>query len=603
MSAGRLRLTRRPAYPRAGLLGAGLLGQGGAVGGQGYRWTAPTYRLDSSGRAYNVPAVTGSELLTNGAFASDTAWTKGAGWSIGSGVASRSGTAAQSNLTQAPAIDRYKLYRLIYTLTALSAGSTLGLVQGGGVGARKTALGTYTAWARLGQSTTYGVQAVANSVLSIDNASLYAVDMDTALAMLEATEEVDRVGVAFADAPVDDAMMLIMASGAANSLYNCILAAIFQHTDETCRVRLFKVVDGVPSATIGSDETITFVAGAKLEIRRSGTTYTIYYNGAATTATGTITDASIVNNDFYGFCTLGSTRTSGFWLNGRRVPLRFSKWWAPFWSVDAGGAFAEPTLGSEALANGSFAADSDWTKGTGWTIAGGVGVGSTATGTLNQAAAVDGGDYVLTFDLISRTGGALRTQIGGTAQGPYTVPGSYMVSGRAGGTNLGFAVATNFSGTVDNASAKPVTGNEHAAIRGQPDQIGIRLAAWAYNQSVRLRWGIDDLANPANYIEFRAFTNSAGTSAAVIAAKVVAGAQATLISSTDIAFVADGLLEMRRTATNTFQFWYGGSQVGTDQTVSDAAILAGLYCGMVMLCDGWRVTEFQMDGAAVPFRF
>ena len=296
----------------------------GGVAGLPYIWTAPSYRLDSSGRAYNVPTITGSELFTNPGFASDTAWTKGLGWSIGSGVASRSGTAAQSNLTQSPAIDRYRLYRLIYTLTALSAGSSLGIVQGTGTGPRRTALGTYSAWARLGQSTTYGFQAVANSELSIDNAALYEVDMDSALAMLNVTEEVDRVGVALESAPVDDAMMLVMAAGAANSLYNCILSTIFQNTNGEYRVRLFKVVDGIPSSTIGADGTITFVAGAKLEIRRSGTTYTVWYNGVATAATGTITDASIVSNQYHGFCVLGSSyRVSNFWLNGRRVPFSF----------------------------------------------------------------------------------------------------------------------------------------------------------------------------------------------------------------------------------------------------------------------------------------
>lgn len=576
----------------------------GGVAGLSYNWLATTYAVDESGHAYNTPTTTGDELWTNGSFDSDTDWTKGAGWSISGGKAVRTSPAAQSNLTQTPGgANRYDLYRVQFTLSERSAGSALPLVQGTGTGTRKTVETTHAAWCRLGQGTTWGFQAEANSAHKVDDASLLAVDMDTALAMINTPEAVDRIGVAFESAPVDDAMMLVMAAGAANSLYNSIVAPLFQHTDGTYRVRLFKVVDGVPSSTLGADETVTFVAGAKLEMRRSGTTYTVWYNGTATAATGTITDESIVSNAYHGFCTLGSTRTSGFWLNGRRVPFSFPRFLAPAWHVDEDGAYATPTLGSEALTNGGFAADSDWTKGTGWTIAGGVGVGSTATGTLNQAAAVDGNDYVLTFDLVSRTGGALRTQIGGTAQGPYTAPGSYTVTGRAGGTNLGFAVATNFSGTVDNASAKPVTGNEHAAIRGQPDQIGIRLLAWVYNQSVRLRWGIDDLVNPANYIEFRVFTNSAGTSAAVIAAKVVAGTSTTLISSTDISFTANALLEIRRADTTTFQFWYNGSQVGTDQTVSDAAILAGGLVGMVMLCDGWRVSEFQADGVAIPFAF
>lgn len=289
-----------------------------------YSWVAPSYRVDKAGRAYNFPAVTGGELFTNPGFTSDTAWSKGAGWSIGSGVASRSGTAAQSNLTQAPAIDRYKLYRLTYKLTSLSAGSILGIVQGAGTGQRRTALGTYAAWARVGQSTTYGFQAIANSVLSIDNASLYEIDMDTALAMINVGEDVHRIGIAFETPPVDDALMLVMYASGSNSLYNCVLAPIFQNTDGTYRVRLLKIVDGVPSATIGSDGMITFVPGAKLEIYRDGTAFTVFYNGEPTAATGTITDASIIGNTYHGFCILGlAGLASNFWVNGRRVPFTF----------------------------------------------------------------------------------------------------------------------------------------------------------------------------------------------------------------------------------------------------------------------------------------
>jgi len=35
------------------------------------------------------------------------------------------------------------------------------------------------------------------------------------------------------------------------------------------------------------------------------------------------------------------------------------------------GVLPTPTEGSELVTNGNFATDSDWTKGTGWTISGG----------------------------------------------------------------------------------------------------------------------------------------------------------------------------------------------------------------------------------------
>ena len=41
---------------------------------------------------WDLSFTTGSELVTNGTFASDTAWTKGAGWTIADGVAKYSGT-------------------------------------------------------------------------------------------------------------------------------------------------------------------------------------------------------------------------------------------------------------------------------------------------------------------------------------------------------------------------------------------------------------------------------------------------------------------------------------------------------------------------------
>lgn len=298
------------------------LGQGAAP--QSYAWVAPTYAVDEHGHAYNTPATTGDELWTNGAFDSDTTWTKGAGWSISGGKAVRTAPAAQSNLTQTPgAANRYDLYRVAYTISNRSAGSGLALVQGTGVGARKNTEGTHVAWSRLGQATTWGVQAEVNSAYQLDDASLLAVDMDTALAVLNVSnEEIARWGVAFETAPIDDAMMLVAHASAANSLYNSIVAPLFQHTDGSYRVRLFKVVDGIPSSTLGADETVAFVAGARLELWRVGTTYTVWYNGAATAATGTITDASIIANPYHGFCLLGTdARASGFWLNGRRVPF------------------------------------------------------------------------------------------------------------------------------------------------------------------------------------------------------------------------------------------------------------------------------------------
>ena len=67
-----------------------------------------------------------TELITNGAFASDTGWTKGDEWAIGSGVATKTATTAQ-DLEQAVDIKPGCQYKLTYTLTRTAGTITVKL--------------------------------------------------------------------------------------------------------------------------------------------------------------------------------------------------------------------------------------------------------------------------------------------------------------------------------------------------------------------------------------------------------------------------------------------------------------------------------------------
>ena len=96
---------------------------------------------------------------------------------------------------------------------------------------------------------------------------------------------------------------------------------------------------------------------------------------------------------------------------------------------------------------------------------------------------------------------------------------------------------------------------------GVGEQAGV---AWA-----------DSASNPQNMVV--AFYDLQRGKATVI--KYVAGSPTTLIDTATT--YADGaMMEIRRTAATTVQIWYGATQVGTDQTVGDAAILTGNYYGM-----------------------
>lgn len=81
--------------------------------------------FSATGDFYAEPYTTAvADLVSNGAFASDTAWTKGTGWTIAGGVAVATG-AISTALTQTPStpIVAGKAYRVIFTVTSFTAGT------------------------------------------------------------------------------------------------------------------------------------------------------------------------------------------------------------------------------------------------------------------------------------------------------------------------------------------------------------------------------------------------------------------------------------------------------------------------------------------------
>jgi hypothetical protein len=93
----------------------------------------------------------GSDLVSNGTFASDTVWSKGANWTIGSGVATKTGGAA-NNLTQTITSTAGLWYRITMDVTRTAGTLTVSLGTSGTTYAI-TATGTYTFFILAGSST------------------------------------------------------------------------------------------------------------------------------------------------------------------------------------------------------------------------------------------------------------------------------------------------------------------------------------------------------------------------------------------------------------------------------------------------------------------
>lgn len=110
---------------------------------------------------------------------------------------------------------------------------------------------------------------------------------------------------------------------------------------------------------------------------------------------------------------------------------------------------------ADLAANGAFASDTLWTKGTGWTIAAGV---ATATGaistTLSQFAnLVPGRTYTVVYDG-TRSAGTVTVSVGGTAGTARSTSATFTENIVAGSDGTITFTGAAFTGTVDNVTVK-----------------------------------------------------------------------------------------------------------------------------------------------------
>ena len=130
------------------------------------------------------------------------------------------------------------------------------------------------------------------------------------------------------------------------------------------------------------------------------------------------------------------------------------------------------TFGSELVTNGDFATDSNWVKGTGWTISGGTANQDGSNGILRQTNVVSTNTKVkVTFDLTNYGGsGNLQVKFAPsihtitlTGDGSYTVftDGTNSVNG-----DLQIITSSGFVGSIDNVSVKEVIDADFDFTRG-----------------------------------------------------------------------------------------------------------------------------------------
>lgn len=113
---------------------------------------------------------------------------------------------------------------------------------------------------------------------------------------------------------------------------------------------------------------------------------------------------------------------------------------------------------NDLVTNGTFAADSDWTKGTGWTISGGTASAATSTDDLSQTITlIEGVDYEVTFTVSGHSAGTLQVEVNGTAGTTRSGDGTFTETIKAGSSGgLVFDALTSLTCDIDNVTCHPV---------------------------------------------------------------------------------------------------------------------------------------------------
>ena len=116
-----------------------------------------------------------------------------------------------------------------------------------------------------------------------------------------------------------------------------------------------------------------------------------------------------------------------------------------------------PTEGAELVTNGDFATDTNWTKGTGWTISGGSLNGSSSTSsTYQNNGLVNGTMYIATYIVSNYVSGSVQIKLGGSLGQARTSNGTYTEVLTATQV-ITWLVGNNFTGSIDNVSVKEYT--------------------------------------------------------------------------------------------------------------------------------------------------
>lgn len=265
-------------------------------------WIIPGAAAVAAGKV-NITPTLEPDVIINGGFGANTDWNFTGGWGIAGGVASNTGPDGNLSAHVNPLVAG-RWYRVVYT-QARTAGGNAVYLNGFFVG-------------YMGGSSTYTLDGLSDGGQfylssggsfngSVDNIFCYPIPLRT---MLMARRFAITQGILSATIVSPNSSQRSGIIGWLNDPYNPI--NFIEAFSSRASASLVKVVNGIRTVLIG-ESAITYSSGALLEIRRlAGTnTFQLWYNGTQVSTDKTITDASVINNQYFGILSANAANGCG----------------------------------------------------------------------------------------------------------------------------------------------------------------------------------------------------------------------------------------------------------------------------------------------------
>lgn len=261
---------------------------------------------------------------------------------------------------------------------------------------------------------------------------------------------------------------------------------------------------------------------------------------------------------------LGSSETTG--PDAQTTPAL--AWTGTTYTISTNKAINTPTLGADVVVNGAFAADTNWNKGAGWTIAAGTAVATAASSDITAAAAPLAVNtwYQTAFTQGGFGGGTVNVKLGTTAFPTHATNATFTETGLALTTALAIT-GVGLTDTIDNFSCLPLTLSNllasPAALATADVMVDVNctLVSATDGKQLGLVTNLDSANAPLNFRQ--AYLDG---KANCIVVDWAAGVP-TVKQTTAITYSASATLRVVSSGT-TFTVFYNNALVGAAQTMA-----------------------------------